>query len=180
MSQDTKEKSSASNKALTVVGIVLCVVLIPILIVNITLIIKSYTNADEVPGIGGYSPLIVLTGSMEPEIKSGDLIIVKKIDAHDVKVHDVISFFDPDGNGTSILTHEVIEIIEENGTLSFRTKGTANNTADRLAVSADKLVGIYQMKIPGAGNVAMFMQSTPGLIVCMVVPLALLIGWDIF
>ena len=180
MSQETKEKASGSQKTLTVIGVVLCVILIPILIVNVTLSIKSYTNKDEVPGIGGYSPLIVLTGSMEPEIKDGDLIIVKKIDARAVKVDDVISFFDPDGDGTSTVTHKVIEIIEKDGALSFRTKGVANNGADPSPVPAESLVGIYCFRIPGAGNVAMFMQTTPGLIICVVVPLALLIGWDIF
>ena len=39
---------------------------------------------------GGYCPLIVLTDSMDPEIKSGDLIICQTIDAKDVKVGDVI------------------------------------------------------------------------------------------
>ena len=181
MAQQTKnkEKSSVGNKAMTIVGIVLCVILIPILIINVTLIIKSYTNSDEVPKIGGYCPLIVLTGSMEPEIKSGDLIIVKQVEGSDVEVGDVIAFFDPDGNGTSILTHRVIEIVNEDGILKFRTQGDANNTADRLPVPADDLVGGYCFRIAGAGNIAMFMQTTPGLIICVGVPLVLLIGWDI-
>lgn len=179
MSQKEKVKSTTTHKALTVVGVVLCVILIPILVINVTLIIKSYTNSDEVPKIGGWSPLIVLTGSMEPDIKSGDLIFVKQIDGKDVKVDDVIAFFDPDGNGTSILTHQVIEIIDEDGAISFRTQGIANNTADRMPVSSDKLVGIYKFRIPGAGNVAMFMQTTAGLVICVFVPLVLLIGWDI-
>lgn len=180
MPQSNKEKSTVSHKVLTAVGIVLCVILIPILIINVTLIVKSYTNTEEVPKIGGYAPLIVLTGSMEPDIMSGDLIIVKQIDGKDVKVNDVIAFFDPDGNGTSILTHEVIEIYEEEGTLFFRTQGKANNTADRLPVAEDKLVGVYVTRIGGAGNIAMFMQTTAGLIICVVVPLVLIIGWDIF
>ena len=178
MSQ-VKEKSTANHKLLTALGVVLCIILIPILVVNITLIVKSYTNTEEVPKIGGYAPLIVLTGSMEDEIMSGDLIIVKQIDGKDVKVNDVIAFFDPDGNGTSILTHRVVEILEEDGTLSFRTKGDANNTEDRLPVSADKLVGIYVTRIGGAGNVAMFMQTTAGLVICVIVPLILLIAWDV-
>lgn len=180
MPQSNKEKSTVSHKVLTAIGVILCIILIPILIINVTLIVKSYTNTEEVPTVGGYAPLIVLTGSMEPDIMSGDLIIVKQIDGKDVNVHDVIAFFDPDGNGTSILTHRVEEIYEENGTLYFRTKGIANNTQDRLPVSADKLVGIYVTRIGGAGNVAMFMQTTAGLIICVVVPLVLLIGWDVF
>ena len=179
MPQKNKEKTSTAHKALNVVGIVLCVILIPILIINVTLIVKSYTNTDEVPKIGGYAPLIVLTGSMEPKIKSGDLIIVKQIDGKDVKNEDVIAFIDPDGNGTSILTHKVIEIYEENGTIFFKTKGDANNTEDRLPVSEDALVGIYVTRVAGAGNIAMFMQTTAGLVVCVIVPLVVLIGWDI-
>ena len=98
MPQESKEKASTRHKASTIVGVILCVILIPILVINITLIVKSYTNSDEVPKIGGYCPLIVLTGSMDPKIKSGDLIIVKQIDGKNVKVDDVIAFFDPDGN----------------------------------------------------------------------------------
>lgn len=178
----TREENTTSHKVLTVVGIVLCVILIPILIINVTLIIKSYTNPDDVPSIGGWSPFIVLTPSMEPNINSGDLIFSKAIDPSDVKINDVISFFDPDSrDGTAVLTHRVKDIITEaDGTLSFKTKGDANDAEDRLAVSEDKLVGIYRFRIPGMGNVAMFMQTTAGLIVCVVIPLILLVGWDIF
>ena len=180
MSNTNGEKSTVRHRVLTVVGIVLCVVLIPILVVNVTLIVKSFTNSDEVPKIGGYCPLIVLTGSMEPEIKSGDLIICKQIDSDEVKVDDVIAFFDPDSHEGSVLTHRVIELVNEDGTLSYRTKGDANNSADRSLVPADSLVGLYQFRIAGAGNVAMFMQSTAGLIICVVLPLILLIGYDLF
>lgn len=167
------------HKIFSVIGVVLCIILIPILIVNLTLLVKSFTNSDDVPSLGGYMPLIVLTGSMEPEIMEGDLIICHTVDASDVKTGDVIAFFDPDGNGTSVLTHRVIEVTEENGNLSFRTQGDANDSADRLPVSADRLVGEYRFRIPGAGSVAMFMQTAPGLIVCVVLPLVLLIGYDI-
>ena len=177
----SKEKTSTGHKVLTIIGVIACAILIPILIINVTLIVKSYTNSDEVPKIGGYAPLIVLTGSMEPNIMTGDIVFVKQIDGSDVKVDDVIAFFDPDGSGTSVLTHRVKEIYEENGTLYFRTMGDANNAQDRSPVSEDRLIGIYtDVRLGGMGNVAMFMQTSAGLIVCVVVPLVLLIGWDIF
>ena len=178
MASEKKKTTSVSHKVLTIIGAVLCVILIPVLIINITLIVKSYTDADQVPTIGGYAPLIVLTGSMEPEIMSGDLIIVKQIEQGDVQVGDVIAFFDPDGNGTSIVTHRVVEIVDEEG-LAFRTRGDANNTDDRLSVPAEDLVGVYHTRIPGMGSVAMFMQTTAGLILCVFVPLVLLVGWDL-
>lgn len=174
-----KATTSTTHKVLTVVGIVLCVILVPILIINLTLIVKSFTNKDEVPDFGGMLPLIVLTDSMYPEIESGDLIICSTVDAEDVKVKDVISFFDPAGNGTSIVTHRVKEIKKEDGKLMFLTRGDNNNTDDKDLVPADKLVGTYKFRIPNAGNVAMFMQSTAGLIICVVLPIILLIGYDV-
>lgn len=174
-----KEKTSAAHKALTIVGIILCVILVPILLINLTLIAKSYLNKDEVPNISGTTPLIVLTDSMYPVIESGDLIICKGAEAEEIQVGDIIAFFDPAGNGTTIVTHRVIEVVEENGQLAWRTKGDNNNTEDRLPVPADKLVAVYEdTRIPGAGNVALFMQTTPGLILCVVCPILLLVGYD--
>ena len=132
------------------------------------------------PGIGGYSPMIVLTDSMLPEISSGDLIIVQQTDPAEVKVGDVISFFDPAGNGTSVVTHRVIELVTENGVTKWRTRGDNNNTEDRELVPMGNLVGVWQgTRVAGAGNVAMFLQSTPGLIVCIACPIALLVGYDV-
>lgn len=101
---DKKDFSEKLHKVLTIVGWVLCVILVPILIVNCTLIAKSFIKQDEVPDFAGVIPLIVLTDSMFPDIKSGDLIFVKTAEADDVAVGDTISFTDPAGNGTSIVT----------------------------------------------------------------------------
>ena len=174
-----EKKTTTGHKVLSIVGTILCIILAPILILNLILIVKSYVNTEKVPDVGGYLPMIVLTDSMYPEIESGDHIICHTIDAEDVKVDDVITFFDPAGNGTSIVTHRVIEIVEEDGALSFRTKGDFNNTEDRELVPADKLVGIYKTRIAGAGNVALFVQSTAGLVICVVLPIVLLVGYDI-
>ncbi len=163
---------------LTVIGIILCVILIPILIINITLIVKSCVKPDTVPNAGGFLPLIVLTDSMYPNIKSGDLIICHTADPESIEPGDVISFFDPEGNGTSIVTHRVVEITSDNGELAYKTKGDANNTGDASPVPASKLVGVYKTRLAGAGNIAMFMQTTPGLLICVLLPLLLLVGYD--
>lgn len=174
------QQEQKKQRLLTIIGTVLCILLIPILIINLTLIVKSYVNTDEVPKIGGVCPLIVLTDSMLPEISSGDLIICKDIDAKDVKVGDVISFFDPAGNGSSVVTHRVIELVEEGGVTKWRTRGDNNNTEDKVLVPFENLVGIWSgSRVPGAGSVAMFLQTTPGLIVCVICPLALLVGYDV-
>ena len=170
------------QKVLNIVGIVICVILIPILILNCVLIVKGIANEDEVPGVFGHTPLIVLTDSMYPNIKSGDIIICKDIDPADVKVGDVISFFDPaDKNRTAVVTHRVKDIIiSDDGSISFLTKGDNNNADDKIAVPGANLVGIWtETRFAGAGHVALFMQSTWGLIVCIFIPLALFVAYEI-
>lgn len=178
MSKQEKEQTTFSHKLFTIIGTILCVILTPILIINLTLIAKSYLHQDEVPSVGGWLPLIVLTDSMQPVIDGGDLIICHTAEAEDILVNDVIAFFDPAGNGTSIVTHRVIDVIEENGTISFRTKGDNNNAEDKMLVPAENLVAVYKSRIAGAGNVAMFMQSPTGLIVCVVMPIIALVAYD--
>ena len=174
----TKECSLAIHRILTVIGTILCIILVPILIINCILIVKSFTS-EEVPNVAGTLPLIVLTDSMYPVIKSGDLIICHTAEPEEIQVGDVIAFFDPAGNGTTIVTHRVLEVTEQAGQTAWRTKGDNNNTEDRLPVPADKLVAVYEdTRIPGAGNVALFMQTTPGLIICVVCPILLLVGYD--
>ena len=175
-----KEKTSVMHRVWTVVGVVLCVILIPILIINCTMIVKSFTNKDQVPDIGGTFPMIVLTDSMYPEIESGDLIICHTIDADEVKKGDIICFYDPEGNGTSAVTHRITKVTKDDkGQLAWQTKGDANNTEDSTLVPAKNLIGIYQKSFKGLGSAAMFFQTTPGLIICVVCPIIILVAYDI-
>ena len=176
---NTKKPAGKKQKTMTIVGIVLCLILLPMLIINLTLIAKSYIHADEVPSVGGVFPMIVLTDSMHPVIESGDLIICNTAQVEEIQVDDIISFYDPMGNGTSVVTHRVLEVVNEGGELSFRTKGDNNNAEDTALVPGDNLIGIYKSRIPKVGHVAMFMQTTPGLIVCCILPILLLVGYDI-
>lgn len=180
MDAPQNRRASRRDRVFTIIGIVLCVILVPLLIANVTMIVKSYTKKNEVPNFLGITPLIVLTDSMSGTIESGDLIICKNVKAENIKAGDIISFFDPVSTSGAVVTHRVVEVIQDgDGTLSFRTKGDANNTEDKISVPAENLVGGYVFRLAGMGNVAMFMQTTPGLIVCVVVPLILLVGYDV-
>ena len=180
--EEAKEKETVSigHRIFTVIGTVLCIILIPILIINCTLIFKSYTNKDQVPSVGGIFPMIILTDSMEPVFSSGDLIVCHTIDADQVKEGDIICFYDPAGNGTTTVTHRVMKVTtDESGGLAWETKGDANNTEDSMLVPADKLVGVYVRHFSGLGNVAMFVQTTQGLILCVICPIILLVAYDV-
>ena len=182
----TNISSEKNHKILTVIGIVLCVILIPILIVNCTLIVKSLINKDEVPDFGGVLPMIVLSPSMEPDIMEGDLIFCVTVDPDEIEVGQVISFFDPSGKGTMVVTHKVDEIIVEDGKTYFKTYGINNKNADGTydkdpkPVPAGNLVGRYTgIRLPAVGSFAMFMQTPAGLILCVAVPIIALIGYDL-
>ena len=167
------------HKVFTVVGIVLCVILIPVVLINCTLIFKQFINKDEVPSIGGVFPMIVLTDSMAGTFNGGSLIFCSTVDAKDVHVGEIICFYDPAGSGTTTTTHRVQEIKNTGGTISFVTKGDANNSADSKPVTEDKLIGRYMFHIAGLGSVAMFMQTTPGLVIFALVPIILLVAYDV-
>ena len=176
--KSTKTTLSKKKIILNVIGIILCVILIPIIFINCFLIVKENEKKNEVPSIGGNAPLIVLTGSMDPTIKAGDLIVTKKIAAKDVKVDDVISFFDPEGNGSSIVTHRVIgiEIDETSGEIFFRTQGDNNDIADMTPVPERNLVGRWEgTRFWGLGYVVLFTQSTVGMITIIAVVVAAII-----
>ena len=186
--EPVNEKRSGRSKAFTILGIVLCVILVPILVINVTMIIKSYINPDEYPSFAGYNLMIVLSPSMEDTIMEGDLILVKNAAPEDIVGESaegkqdgtIISFFDPDSKSNAVLTHRCVEVTtDKNGDLAFVTKGDANNSKDPSLAPATNLIGTYVTRFAGFGSVAMWLQTTPGLIVCVAVPVVLLIAYDL-
>ncbi len=177
-----KKGSSVGHKIFTVLGIVLCVILVPILIMNCVLLIKGVTDPDNVPTVGGIAPMIVLTESMHGTFDGGDLIFVKEAEPADIKVGDIITYFDKGAGENAVTTHRVKEIIygEDGKPTVFKTKGDANSGISIEDIPASDLIGTYTgFHIPNAGHVAMFMQSTWGFIVCVFVPIVLLVGYDL-
>ena len=163
-----KEKNGLLQKIVGAVGIALCVVFVPLLLINVTLIVKSYTSPDKVPDFLGYKPFIVLSGSMEPSIMTGDMVFVKETDPDSLKVGDVIAY----KSGSAVVTHRIVEVKSENGETRYVT-------ADQGLVKPADVEGIYQRRIAGAGNLAMFMQTTTGMILFVVCPLVLFVLWDV-
>src|SRR5690242_9053505 len=95
-----------------------CLSVIFVLIIAET--IFSYSN---IPGI--YKTFLVQSGSMSPAIKTGDLIIVQS--QAEYKKGDVITFTD---DGSKKVTHRIAEVRTKNNSVSFLTKGDANQVTD--------------------------------------------------
>ncbi len=185
--KEEKQKGNVTHRALTVIGILLCLILIPILVLNITLIVKSYTEPDKVPSIFGTLPMLVSDDSMEPDIMKGDLVIAKTTAADTIKDGDIILFFDTNKNNKGkVLTQRVVKtIVDDKGAISWETErlgkhaeGEKDNQAV-FTVPEKNLVGRWDgTRIPVLGSVALFMQTIPGMIVCVALPVLLLVLYD--
>ena len=154
-----------------VVTIIVLIILIPIIFINGVIIADSAIHPDEVPSFLGWKPFIVLSGSMETEIMTGDLVITKEIDTSKLKVGDIIAF-KKDGYVT---THRIISIDEVDGQKQYVTKGDNNNTQDEGYTTDDMIEGVYKKKLSGLGNLAMFVQTPSGMVIALSIPLILLI-----
>ena len=179
--QTKDNQPEKSNKLVSAVALVMCVLFGAMLVCNLTIIIKGTLYPERPPAVLGVTPMVVLSGSMsgdaEDHIEVGDLIFVGKAEADELVVGDVIAFMD----GTVVVTHRIIDIQHtEDGEPLFYTKGDANNAADRYPVTADKLVGIYQSRIPKVGDFALFLQTPLGMVLFIGVPLLVFIIYDIW
>ena len=90
----------------------------------------------------GFRPVIVITGSMNPTIMIGDVVIIKKLPQEQIKVGDILTYKLSE-NG-DYCTHRIIEI-DENG--DFHTQGDANDSVDTAAVPYSKVVGVTFYKL---------------------------------
>ena len=138
--------------------ILICLLLI-ILAVNISIIVQSKSEPNKVPGLFGYKPFIVLSGSMESEIHVGDLVLVKEVDVNTLKKDDIIAYRDAKN---TVTTHRIIEVVkDENGNLSFITKGDANSVDDG-EIKASQVEGLFQKRYGKLGSAIMFIQEPTG------------------
>ena len=157
------------KKVITTLGLILFIV---IMTISITIVYKSYSEPDKIPAVFGWKPFIVLSGSMEDSIMPGDLILTKEIDTLELKDGDVISFRT---NKYTVITHRIINIVEDEGERKYYTKGDNNDSADSNIVCNDQIEGIYRYRIPKLGNIAIYLQKPIGIIICIAVPLIIIL-----
>ncbi|MBD7909253.1 signal peptidase I [Sporosarcina gallistercoris] len=128
---------------------------------------QKFTNKGEPTSFFGYQPLTVLSNSMNPIFKTGDMLFVKKVDAAEVKVDDIITFKESGGN---LITHRVVEVLTDSGSLSFVTKGDNNNRVDDELVKAESLLGKHTFFVPNAGYLVNALQSPIGMLLIVILP----------
>ncbi len=108
--------------------------------------------------LAGYTPYAILSGSMSPKYKTGDLVYVKRVPAEEIRPGDVITFVA--NSDLLVVTHRVIEADHEKG--FFRTKGDANDTPDGAPVWFENVLGRAEFGIPKLGFLAMKLREKRG------------------
>jgi signal peptidase len=124
--------------------------------------------------VGGFFS-VIMSGSMEPVIPVGSIVVVKKVNPEDVKVGDVIAF----ETGESRTMHRVIEKVVEDGSFHFRTKGDANEDPDPWVVKPEDVSGALMLTIPYYGYLLHFAGTPIGFALFILVPAIILIANEV-
>jgi signal peptidase I len=167
------------KRLLGVLNVLVNVALVLIIGLGSVMGLLSRRSPDGIPTVAGRKVLSVLSGSMEPAVHTGDVIIVKPL-AGGEEVHqgDIITFRTKE-KADMLITHRVIGVVLVNGKpVAYTTKGDANSVPDSDVVMREQLVGRYQWRILYFGYVAAFLHSKVGIALCVILPGLLLIGLE--
>ena len=143
--------------SLNVCKYILIGILAAVLLFNLIGIIKRVFFKEQVPLIFGFGYAVVESGSMEPAIKKGDIIIVRK--KNDYNVKDIVTY---KSKGSKSTTHR---IIEKNGG-KYITQGDANNAADE-EIDKSLVIGKVVNVVSGAGKIISFFGSPFGALILL-------------
>jgi len=121
----------------------------------------------NVPRLVGWHPLVVLSGSMHPALRAGDIVVLSPGGPdHPAAVGDIVAVVSPDKPGGSYL-HRVRR---RTGPEGLVTRGDANGRDDFPHVADSKVVGRVRLVVPGVGiPYAQLRQGNPWPLIAAVV-----------
>lgn len=179
-------KFTAGGIVSAVIMGVLAAILLPVLIINLTLIIKGSGGGMVPPDVFGIAPLAVTSGSMEGDrddsFSKGALIFVDILDESEKNAlaeGDIVTYYLPDDGGAYV-THRIVSVVRDGQTITeVTTCGDANNGSLDDPVSARYIVGKCVGHVEGLGDFAMFLQTPTGIIVFVGIPVVAFIAFDV-
>ena len=152
------------------VALAVCMMIFTIVAVN------TFDRSDR--SLFGYKAFIVLTDSMsKTDFSAGDLVLIKDVDPSTLKEGDIISYTSQNtSNYGETVTHKIRKLTTDaQGEPGFITYGTTTDTDDEIVVTYPYVLGKYQTHIPKVGTFFQFLKTTPGYIVCILIPFLILI-----
>ena len=170
-----------------VVNVIVAIILVFVFILTLNIILsgdKGYTS------IFGTAYVSVESNSMKGDkadnFQKGDLLKIKILDEEEKKnlqPGDVITFWDNTivDNQLVLNSHRSIKVEKQSdGSVRYETKGDNNLDADKMLIPDVTIVGIYEGKIGGLGNVVSWFHSSTGFFVCIVLPAFLIVAYFAF
>ena len=141
------------------------------------LVLVAGLLAGTLPAFVGYESFVVLSGSMEPTLRVGDLAVVGPVRQDELEIGDVITYRTaqrPD----LVVTHRLIGITtDERGRPTLQTKGDANDSADQVLTEPGAVLGRVAYGVPKAGYVVEFARRPEGKLLLLGIP-GLLLALD--
>jgi len=163
-------------------GISRVLTLVTVLCITLCLTVCAKAVLKKDLSVMGFRLFHVITGSMEPTIQTGSLVVVYETSFEELETGDIITFNSRDAylNGAAN-THRIVRFIQdEKGRDCIVTRGDANNAEDETYVYPEDLLGkvVYYSNMNEFTTFLSFVKSVPGFITVIVLPL-MLVGWSI-
>lgn len=144
------------------------IIFILILIIGGSLALSAFNNPLNI------RIFTVLSGSMEPAIKTGGIVIIKS--QQEYKKGDIVTFRS-EKSAKETFTHRItkVNIDPDNNQINYNTKGDANEDQDLQATQASRALGKVILTLPYMGYVVNFAQTQTGLIVLIIIPATIIV-----
>lgn len=179
MDKKTENNQTDKEKVLNIIkNVVTWLVVAAAVAMMIFTIISATTLDRNNRSLFGKKMFIVNSDSMKAtDFAAGDLIFVKEVDPSTLKEGDIISYTSTNTeNFGELITHKIKKLtVTASGEPGFITYGTTTGEEDKTIVTYPYIVGKYTGKIAKMGYFFQFLKTTPGYIVCILVPFMLLI-----
>ena len=133
----------------------------------------------SVPYLFGERSLTVLSGSMEPQLHVGDVVVVDQVPPLEVRVGDIVTFRDPE-DASRLITHRVREIDVNGSEVAFVTKGDANTSVEHWKINTSGTIGRVRYHVWRLGYLMFWIRSPLGRLGMVVVPALLLGGFELW
>lgn len=168
-------KKIGDNKALKIIGNILYYMLVVlVLLILLVVLLQRFTQNNA--SIGGIRIFNIVTESMVPEYKVGDILISKSIDPSKIEIGDDVVYMGEVGSFQGkIITHRVIDIEKDGDNYKFHTKGIANEYEDPAVVSEDQIYGTIIYKTHILSFISKIINNLYGFYFLIFIPLAVLI-----
>lgn len=183
--QVVKKILGIASKVLT------CIIAAVAVFMTVFTLISTLTFDRNDRSLFGIKMYVVLTDSMSESennkndkihFNSGDIVLIKKVkDKTALEEGDVIAFVSQNNDSFGkTITHMIrkVEKTDDGNVIGYITYGTNTGTNDDVIVEPDFVIGEYAGKLPRVGHFFAYLKTTPGYIVCILVPFLLLILWQ--